>query len=110
GGVAALAEDPVVDRERNAAETGELFRVRHRLQGASSVAELLLAGLFARAGEPPGRAFRARQVRGHVLDAVEIEVPGFEHVSLVLFFRSLLPADRAGPGGKICAQANNSAQ
>ena len=49
GRVAALAEDPVVDGERDVAETGEFLRVRDRLQIAATVNEFQLADLVAAA-------------------------------------------------------------
>ena len=110
--MAALAEDPVVDRERDVSEVGQLLGVRHRLQVASPVDELQLADLVTAAvrvveehGRQPGaRAFRSREVRRHVLDSVEIEVPRLEQVAVAFLLAPLFSADRPAAGGQFTEQ------
>ena len=120
GRVAALAEDPVVDRERDEAEIGQLLRVRLRLQVAAALDELLLADRVAAAvrvveehgWKPARRATRAGDVGRHRLDAVEIEHPGLEDVAVVLGLRRLAPGHRARPVRQVseqCVQLRPSA-
>ncbi len=102
GGVAALAEDPVVDGQGDVAEVGQDFRVRHRLQVAAALDQFLLADRVAAAvrvveehgRSPPGQRARPRDIRRHRFDAVEIQRPRLEDVAVPFVFSRSWPADR----------------
>ncbi len=104
-GVAALAEAPVVDAQGDVALVGERLRVRHGLQVRPARDELLLPDVVAaavRVVEDDGRRRAARaprpgQVRGHGLEAVEVEDPRLEHVAVLLLLSALRRGDRPTP-------------
>jgi hypothetical protein len=78
--MAALAEDPVVDAERDVSPIGQRLGVRLGLQVTSSLDELLLADRVAPAVgvvEQHGRRFpaarpRTRDVSRHGLETVQV--------------------------------------
>jgi hypothetical protein len=111
--VTPLAENPRVDAERNVAHLCQLFRIRLWLQIAAPLDELLLADLVAATvrvveydtGNASAERARPGEVGGHRLDSIQIEVPGFENVSVTLFLVPFLSADRTLPVRKITQQA-----
>ena len=110
--VAALAEDPVVDAERDVAAVGQRLRVRRRLQVAAAVDELLLADRVAaavRVVEEHGRraarrVARPRDERRHRLDAVQVEDPALEDVAVPLLLADLVLADGPMPVRQLAEQ------
>jgi hypothetical protein len=110
--VAALAEDPVVDAEGHVALGRQCLRIRLGLQVASSLDELPLADVVATAvgvvEEDGGRAADelcgAGQVRRHGLEAIQVELPGLEHIAVGVAFVALLRRDRALAVRKIAEQ------
>ena len=98
--------------QRDVAEVGQDLGVRHRLQVAAALDELLLADRVAAAvrvieddgRRPPGQAPRPRQVGRDGLDPVEVEVPRFEDVAVALFLAALLAADGPLAIGKVAEQ------
>ena len=112
GRVASLAEDPVVDGQRDIAEVRQHLRVGRWLQVAPAVDEFLLADLVAAAVgvvEEHGRRAAgdlawSRQVRRNGFDAVEVELPRFEDVPVTLGFAQLASADGPVTVGQVAHQ------
>ena len=53
---------------------------------------------------PASQSSRSCQIRWDVLDAVEVEVPGFEDVTVALFLGALFSANRPLPIGQVAEQ------